>query len=176
MIFSKNRIVFMLQPWKWPEYILWKLCKPIPSGLVCVNFIFQRIFGINREYPFPVNFTSRVNGDIKIGSDVWISLAVSGGCYIQGGNGVEIGDGTLFGPGVKIISANHSLENYGEWDKAQPIKIGKNVWIGANVVILPGVQIGDGAVIGAGAVVTKSISDGSIAVGNPAREIKRKLA
>ena len=40
-------------------------------------------------------------------------------------------------------------------------------------MILPGVKIGDNTVIGAGSVVTKDIPDNCIAVGNPARVIKR---
>ena len=41
------------------------------------------------------------------------------------------------------------------------------------MTILPGVIIGKKCVVGAGSIVTKSIPDYSIAVGNPARIIKR---
>jgi len=40
---------------------------------------------------------------------------------------------------------------------------------------LTGVTIGKGTVIGAGSVVTKSIPEYSIAVGNPAKVIKRRI-
>mgnify|MGYP001085670339 CR=1 FL=1 len=50
---------------------------------------------------------------------------------------------------------------------------GRNCWIGAGAVILPGVTIGDNTVIGAGSIVTKDIPAYSVAVGNPARVIKR---
>lgn len=56
---------------------------------------------------------------------------------------------------------------------AQETKIGNHVWIGENVVILIGVTIGDGCIIGAGAVVTKDIPNNCIAVGNPAKIIKK---
>jgi virginiamycin A acetyltransferase len=56
------------------------------------------------------------------------------------------------------------------------ITIGNGVWIGDNVTILPGVQIGNGAVIGAGSIVTKSIPPYSIAVGNPAKVIKKRFS
>ena len=46
----------------------------------------------------------------------------------------------------------------------------KGASVGAGAVILPGVTIGAGAMIGAGAVVTKSVADGEIWVGNPARK------
>ncbi|WP_312789818.1 acyltransferase [Sphingobacterium sp.] len=51
------------------------------------------------------------------------------------------------------------------------IKIGNNVYIGENSIILPGVIIGDNVLIGAGSVVTKSIPNGLIVGGNPARII-----
>ena len=53
------------------------------------------------------------------------------------------------------------------------VSIGDGCWIGEKVIILPGVDIGKKSIVGAGAVVTKSIPDYSIAVGNPARVIKR---
>lgn len=53
------------------------------------------------------------------------------------------------------------------------VVIEENVYIGSNSVILPGVTIGKNSVIGAGAVVTKNIPPFSVAVGNPARTIKR---
>jgi virginiamycin A acetyltransferase len=53
--------------------------------------------------------------------------------------------------------------------------IGNDVWIGENAVILPGVQVGDGAVIGARAVVGSDIAPYTIAAGNPARSIRRRL-
>lgn len=54
-----------------------------------------------------------------------------------------------------------------------PVRIGDRVWIGENVSILPGVTIGEGSVIGSNSVVTNSIPANSIAVGSPARVIKR---
>jgi acetyltransferase-like isoleucine patch superfamily enzyme len=99
------------------------------------------------------------------------SFAVSGGCYFQAGNGIEIGDGTIFGPAVRMISADHDMTNGAMWKPARPIRIGRNCWIGASAIILPGVELGDRVVIGAGAVVTRDVPAGSVAVGNPARVI-----
>ena len=50
--------------------------------------------------------------------------------------------------------------------------IGDDSWIGENVCII-GASIGRHCVIGANAVVTKEIPDYCVAVGNPARVIKR---
>ena len=54
-----------------------------------------------------------------------------------------------------------------------PVKIGKNCWLGAGVIVLPGVTIGDNTVIGAGSVVTKDISSGVVAYGNPCKALRK---
>lgn len=54
-----------------------------------------------------------------------------------------------------------------------PIHIGKNCWLGAGVIVVPGVTIGDNSVIGAGAVITKDIPANVVAVGTPARVLRK---
>lgn len=55
---------------------------------------------------------------------------------------------------------------------SRPITIGEGAWIGARSIILGGVTIGARAVVAAGSVVTKSIGDGQIVAGVPARPVK----
>ena len=161
-----------LRIWLWPVRLMSKFWKsPVPPGLWIINKFFQSIFDINNEIPWMVNFTSRVTGDISIGKNVWISFAVSGGCYIQAINGIKIGDDTIFAPGVQIISANHDPKSLHQWIYKDPIVIGKNCWIGANAVILPGVKLGDNVMVGAGAVVTKNFPSNCTIAGVPAQRI-----
>lgn len=54
-----------------------------------------------------------------------------------------------------------------------PVVIKDGVFIGAHCIILKGVTIGEKSIIGAGSVVTKSIPDGEIWAGNPAKFIRR---
>ena len=56
-----------------------------------------------------------------------------------------------------------------------PIEIGNDVWIGDNVSIIDGVKIGTGSIIGAGAIVTKDIPPYCIAVGVPAKIIRKRF-
>ena len=89
---------------------------------------------------------------------------------------VTIGDDCFIGPNVSIYTACHStdpVERNTRQEWAEPVTIGNNVWIGGSVTILPGVTIGDNVTIGAGSVVAKDIPSNSIAVGNPAKVIKR---
>ena len=69
-----------------------------------------------------------------------------------------------FGPGLTTAQAGFTTA---------PITIGNNVWIGAKVTIVKGVTIGEGAVIGANSVVTNDIPANSVAVGIPARVIRK---
>lgn len=89
---------------------------------------------------------------------------------------VTIGNNVFLAPNVSIYTAGHPIHyeprNIG-WEYGIAVTIGDNVWIGGNCVINPGVTIGNNCVIGSGSVVTKNIPDNSIAVGNPARVIRK---
>ncbi|MBU2699039.1 lipopolysaccharide O-acetyltransferase [Sporomusaceae bacterium BoRhaA] len=105
--------------------------------------------------------------------------------HIAATNYVEIGNNVLIASRVYISDHNHGI--YAGSNQTDPrispssrsltydkkVVIGDNVWIGDAVAILPGVTIGEGSIIGANSVVTKNIPPASIAIGNPARIIKR---
>ena len=55
----------------------------------------------------------------------------------------------------------------------KPIHIKKGAWIGAGASILPGVTIGEYAIVGAGAIVTRDVGDYEVAVGVPAKTVKK---
>ncbi|KAH7723994.1 hypothetical protein AAVH_08432 [Aphelenchoides avenae] len=89
---------------------------------------------------------------------------------------VVMGDNVLLAPNVSIHTAGHPLDvprRRATMEIAHPVKIGNDVWIGAGATILPGVTIGDGCVIGAGSVVTKDVPANSLAVGVPAKVVKK---
>ena len=56
---------------------------------------------------------------------------------------------------------------------SKQIRIARGAFIGAHTIILKGVHIGAQSIIGAGAVVTKSVPEGEIWAGNPARFIRK---
>ena len=87
---------------------------------------------------------------------------------------VTIGKYVCINDGVVILSASHDVSDPSWSHKKAPVFIGDYAWIATNAIILPGVCIGKGAVVGAGAVVSKNVSDYSIVIGNPAKEIEKK--
>jgi acetyltransferase-like isoleucine patch superfamily enzyme len=56
---------------------------------------------------------------------------------------------------------------------SKPVIIEDNVWLGEFVSVLPGVTIGKGTIVGANSVVTKNLPSNVIAVGSPAKPIKK---
>lgn len=89
---------------------------------------------------------------------------------------VIIGDRVMVGPNVIIATATHEIDVASRRDNieyAHPITIGDDCWIGGGVIILGGVTIGDGCTIGAGSIVTRNIPAWSVAIGAPAKVVKK---
>jgi acetyltransferase-like isoleucine patch superfamily enzyme len=120
-------------------------------------------------------FTFRSPKGISIASGTTIGY----NCFFDGGGKVTVGSDCLIAQHVSIFTTNHRFDEVNVLIKDQgyvkkAVHIGDNVWLGANIIILPGVHIGKGSVIGAGSVITKDIPDWSIAVGVPAKIIKKR--
>jgi maltose O-acetyltransferase len=89
---------------------------------------------------------------------------------------ITIGADVQIGPNVQLLTPTHPVEpepRRAKWEAAKPIVIGDNVWLGGGAIVLPGVTIGADTVVGAGAVVTRDLPAGVLAVGNPARPVRR---
>ena len=90
--------------------------------------------------------------DIEIGNHVILNLGTTVG------HDVTIGEFATINPQVALNGRN---------------TIGEGVYIGTGAKLVDEVSIGDWSLIGAGAVVTKSIPPGVLAVGVPAKPIKK---
>lgn len=112
------------------------------------------------------------SGDVIIADRVRIGI----GSVLIGP--VRMGKGSGLGQHVFISGFNHGYLDGNTNSSDQPLdikptEIGEAAHVGANSVILAGVTIGKHCQIGAGSVVTKDIPPYSVAVGNPARVIKK---
>lgn len=109
---------------------------------------------------------------VHLGNNVYINY----NCTLIDDAEIFIGDNSMIGPNTSIITGTHPVSSklrskgYG-YNK--PVHIGKNVWLAANVTVLSGVTIGDNSVIGAGAIVTKDIPENSVAMGVPAKVVRK---
>lgn len=100
-------------------------------------------------------------------------------------NLVQIGKNVITGPNVFIADYNHEYRNIDIAIKSQgsnykqksneinKVIIKEDCWIGTNVVIVGNVTIGRHCVIGANSVVNSNIPDYCVAVGNPAKVVKK---
>lgn len=120
-----------------------------------------------------------VSGDaiLKIGENSEIGR----GSTISSVHYVQIGKNVLTGPRVYIADHNHEYRDIScpicsqgvHHEATDRVCIGDGSWLGTNVVIAGNVCIGRNCVIGANSVVTCDIPDYCVAVGAPARVVKR---
>jgi maltose O-acetyltransferase len=112
---------------------------------------------------------------IRIGEGTFVNF----GAVFLDAAPITIGAHVQIGPNVQLLTPTHELDadrRREGWEKAEPITIGDNVWLGGGVIVCPGVTIGENTVVGAGAVVTRDLPAGVLAVGNPARVVRRLTA
>ena len=133
---------------------------------------------INRDcwiHTIPDNKHDVDGAKLIIGSHVSIGM----GSHISAAKHVMIGDYVLIAPNVFIQDISHAFERTDVpiirqgISRMAPVVIGRGTWLGHNVVVLPGVTIGQHCVVGANSVVNSSIPDFCVAVGAPARVVKR---
>lgn len=123
------------------------------------------------------------NIDKFLNKDYFGKILIGNNCYINHdfnitcANSVTVEDDVTIAYNVSIFDNMHGSDPIiGNYNK-QPlivknsIIVGQGSWVGANCFIMS--SIGKGCIIGANSVVTKSIPDYCMAVGNPARVIKK---
>jgi acetyltransferase-like isoleucine patch superfamily enzyme len=116
-------------------------------------------------------------GDVEV-------VRIGDRCLIGKGSGivaherVDIGDDVFTGHYVYVTDANHGYEDVTQppgrqFAPARPVVIRDGAWLGHGVIVLPGAVVGRHTIVGAGSVVTGELPDFAVAVGHPARVIRR---
>ena len=128
---------------------------------------------------FPINDAGEVV--LKFGENVQMNDYV----HITEAKSVEICDNVLMASKIYITDCSYDSYLGDSNDSSpltspidrplsvKPVKIENNVWLGEYVSVLPGVTIGQGTIVGANSVVSKSLPPNVIAVGAPAKPIKK---
>ena len=109
------------------------------------------------------NWKCQYNDKLKLGRNVDIGAFT----YINARYGVEIEEKVQVGSHCSIYS--HSTID----DKKGKIVIKKNARIGSHSVIMPGVTIGENSIIGAFSFINKDIPSNVMALGIPAKVIRK---
>ena len=105
--------------------------------------------------------------------DAHPAAKIGKGGMIDHATGVVIGETAVVGNNVSILH-NVTLGGTGTTDGNRHPKIGDGVVLGAGTTILGPVNVGANAKIGAGSVVLQDIPDNSVAVGIPAKILRRE--
>lgn len=127
-----------------------------------------------------IRLHSRVGQDseIRVGANV----SMTGNAYFSAveGTRLHIGNDVMFASGNQIRTDDaHPIFDVRTGRRINPSKnitIGSHVWFGNNSAAQGGADIGNGSVIGAGAMVNKHIPNNCIAIGTPARVVRKDIA
>jgi len=136
-----------------------------------------------------------VGSDVFVGAGAWLQVlpgpdgegrieigdgtSLAGGCVLSSAAHIRLGHRVLFARHVYVADHRHAFADGARAvidqgiEQVQPVSIGDGAWLGENVVVGPGVTIGRGAVVGANAVVLDDVPDRAVAVGAPARVVRR---
>jgi acetyltransferase-like isoleucine patch superfamily enzyme len=106
------------------------------------------------------------------------NVIISESCFISACNRIVIEENVGISPNVMVIDNSRKLGDVSRPSKEQDLKIGyvhigADSWIAYGACIMPNVTIGKHCIIGALSVVNKDIPPYSLAVGSPAKVVKR---
>lgn len=115
------------------------------------------------------------DGDIALGDHTNIGFH----CEVFSASRVTVGRHGLFAAYTYLVGGGHEFDRAGvpvidQERSSRGITLGDNVWLGTGTKVLDGVTVGRDVVVGAGAVVTDDLPDGAVAVGVPARVVRRR--
>jgi putative colanic acid biosynthesis acetyltransferase WcaF len=124
-------------------------------------------------------FGAHVEGDVHIHPSVRIAMpwnltlrsqcAVGDRAILYALGCIEVGARATVSQGAHLCAGTHDHRRADRPLLTPPIQVGADSWIAADAFIGPGVCVGQRCIVGARAVVMKSVCDGQMVAGNPAR-------
>ncbi len=142
--------------------------KYIKLGKHVMVYYHARINGVAQYNKVKYNPMIILEDGVRIQQNLHLTCAKS----------IIIGSNTAIAANVTITDIHHSYTDINipiekQYLQVKPVRIGKDCKIYNNAVILPGTIIGNHVTIGANSVVSGNIPNYSVAVGMPAKIIKR---
>ena len=128
-------------------------------------------------------FAVRSDANLIIGNDFTVNI--NSQILVLEHTEMIIGDDCMFSHDLAFytndahsifdVKTGQNINSTPDINSKRKITIGNHVWIGARSIVLYNTTIGDGSIIGAGSIVKNKIPNNCIAVGTPARDVRRNV-
>jgi putative colanic acid biosynthesis acetyltransferase WcaF len=162
-----------------PKYILWIFCNiiffksaiPYPSSF---KKIILQWFGakIGKSVVFKPSINIKFPWKLSIGDYCWIGENV----WIDNLDFVAIEDNVCISQGAFLLTGNHNYKKKTFDLVTGKIILKSGVWIGAKTTVCPGVICNENAILSVGGIATKNLEANTIYAGNPAVEVRKRVA
>jgi acetyltransferase-like isoleucine patch superfamily enzyme len=118
------------------------------------------------------------NGDISLGRNTNIGF----NCILATTNSIRLGEDNIVaaytyfvgGGNYQYDHIDRPMREMYDYEGKGGVETKNNVWVAAHCTLLDGVVIGEGCVIAAGSVVAKSLPPDTIAMGIPAKAVRKR--
>ena len=141
----------------------------------------ENIVIVGGNSPWQSRLNINVNGDRCVCFIGTGCTFVDARFFINGDNcNILCGDDCMFSHSTMVRTYDqHCIVDLqsGEWvNKPESVIIGPHVWVGQETLILKASTIGRGCIIGSRSTVTSNVEDCCVAVGSPARVVRRDVS
>lgn len=149
------------------------LYRPTPRPAHFWRCLLLRLFGAKLGKAVHLYPTAKIWApwNLKMGDHSCLSEHVD--CYCV--DKIRVGAHSTVSQYSFLCTASHDHTDPAMPLMTAPINIGERAWITADVFVAPGVTIGDGAVIMARSSVFHDIDPWTVAAGNPAKSVKKRI-
>ena len=157
--------------WQWTWLLLF---RPSPVPLHGWRRWLLRRFGATvgaRAHPYP---TARIWAPWNLVMEEGSCLGLASECYNVAP--VILRRDAIVSQRAYLCTASHDIDAADFALTAMPIEIGPGAWVAADAFIGPGVTLGADAVAAARAVVVRDVAARVVVAGNPAQEVRKRLA